>query len=268
MPEAGEAVAPAVARSVPALAVSGLVKHFGDKHAVDGVDLTVASGSFYGLAGPNGAGKTTTIRMVTGLLRPDAGEVTLAGVPVWPDPREAKALLGFVPDNPVLFDRLTATEMLEYAGLLRGMAADVVVRRSHDLLHVLDLEGDADRVIADFSLGMTKRIGLAVALLHSPHVLLLDEPFGSLDPVNTQVMEEMLQLYRSGGGTVIFSSHVMDVVQRLCDRVAVIADGRVIAEGTVPELAGTKSLQEAFVDLVGGRDLEEGELSWLSRSSD
>ena len=114
---------------------------------------------------------------------------------------------------------------------------------------------------------MTKRIGLAVALLHSPAVLVLDEPFGSLDPVNTQVMEEMLQRYRSGGGTVVFSSHVMDVVERLCDRVAIIQDGRLRAEGTVAELSGGRSLQDAFVDLVGGRDLQEGELSWLASSS-
>jgi ABC-2 type transport system ATP-binding protein len=132
---------------------------------------------------------------------------------------------------------------------------------------VLDLEGAGDRIIADYSLGMTKRIGLGVALLHSPRVLVLDEPFGSLDPVNTAVMEEMLQRYRAGGGTVLFSSHVMDVVERLCDRVAVIEGGRVRAEGTVRELAGGRTLQEAFVDLVGGRDLADGELSWLSSSS-
>jgi ABC-2 type transport system ATP-binding protein len=132
---------------------------------------------------------------------------------------------------------------------------------------VLDLEGASDKMIADYSLGMTKRIGLAVAVLHSPRVLVLDEPFGSLDPVNTQVMEDMLQRYRSGGGTVVFSSHVMDVVERLCDRVAVIEAGRVRAEGTVRELAGERSLQEAFVDLVGGRDLEDGDLTWLSSSS-
>jgi ABC-2 type transport system ATP-binding protein len=143
-----------------------------------------------------------------------------------------------------------------------------VAARATDLLRVLALEEDADRPIADFSLGMTKRIGLAVAMLNSPRVLILDEPFGALDPVNTQVMEAMLQRYRAGGGTVVFSSHVMDVVQRLCDRVAVIASGRRIAEGTVAELSGGGTLQEAFVDLVGGRDLGEDDLSWLSSSSD
>lgn len=250
-----------------AVSASGLVKVFGDKRAVDGLDLSIDSGLFYGIAGPNGAGKTTAIRMIIGLLQPDAGEAEVDGVAVWPDPTAAKARLGFVPDNPVLFDRLTGAEMLEYAGLLRRMDPAVIAARASELLRVLDLEEATDRVIADFSLGMTKRIGLAVALLHSPRVLVLDEPFGSLDPVNTQVMEEMLQRYRAGGGTVVFSSHVMDVVERLCDRVAIIEAGRLRAEGTVAELAGGRSLQDAFVDLVGGRDLDEGELAWLASSS-
>ena len=246
-----------------AVEATGLVKQFGEFRAVDGVDLSIPRGSFYGIAGPNGAGKTTAIRMVIGLLQPNEGNAVVDGVTVWPDPTTAKARLGFVPDNPVLFDRLTGPEMLEYAGLLRGMDPDTIRTRSADMLRVLDLEGDSDKLIADYSLGMTKRIGLAVALLNSPRVLILDEPFGSLDPVNTQVMEEMLQRYRTGGGTVVFSSHVMDVVERLCDRLVVIEKGRVRAEGTVDELSGGRSLQEAFVELVGGRDLEEGELSWL-----
>lgn len=251
-----------------AVRASGLVKKFGEVTAVDGVDLIIPQGSFYGIAGPNGAGKTTAIRMITGLLRPDSGNAVVAGAQVWPDPTAAKSHLGFVPDNPVLFNRLTAMEMLEFAGLLRGMDAAVTAGRAAELLRVLALEDTGDRVIADFSLGMTKRIGLAAALLHGPAVLILDEPFGSLDPVNTQVMEEMLQRYRTGGGTVVFSSHVMDVVERLCDRLVIIAGGKVLVEGTVPEIAGGKSLQDAFVSLVGGRDLEEGELGWLSSSSD
>lgn len=250
-----------------ALEARGLVKVFGDMRAVDGVDLTIPKGTFYGIAGPNGAGKSTTLRMLTGLLRPDAGTATLDGVAVWPDPLKAKSRVGFVPDNPVLFDRLTAGEMLEYAGMLRAMDPTVVAQRSTELIRVLDLADEAEKLIADFSLGMIKRIGLAVALLHSPRVLILDEPFGALDPVNTQVMEEVLQLYRRGGGTVVFASHVMDVLQRLCDRLVVIGAGRVLAEGTVAEVSGGRNLQDAFVELVGGRDLEEGELAWLSSSS-
>jgi ABC-2 type transport system ATP-binding protein len=249
-----------------AISIHGLVKTFGEVRSVDGLNLEVPEGAFYGVAGPNGAGKTTTIRMVTGLLEPDTGTITVAGTAVWPDPRPAKALLGYLADNPPLFARLNAREMLDYAGMLRGMAAADIRSRGDDLLRVLDLQDDARRPISDFSLGMTKRIGLAVAMLHSPRVLVLDEPFGALDPVNTAVMEQMLQRYRDGGGTVVFSSHVLDVVEKLCDRVAIIAKGALVAEGTVAELAKGGSLQDAFVDIVGGRDLEAGDLAWLSSS--
>ena len=251
-----------------AVQAKGLVKDFGDVRAVDGIDLRIPRGSFYGIAGPNGAGKSTTLRMLTGLLRPDAGSAEVGGVQVWPNPRLAKSVLGFVPDNPVLFDRLTAPEMLQYAGMLHRMPPEAIVARSTELLRVLDLEDSRNRLIADFSLGMVKRIGLGVALLHNPRVLVLDEPFGALDPVNAQVIEDLLQRFRSGGGTVVFASHVMDVVQRLCDRVVVIASGRVLAEGPVSEVSGGGNLQDAFVQLVGGRDLEEGELPWLSSWSD
>ena len=253
---------------VNAVEATGLVKVYGDKRVVDGIDLAIPRGSFYGIAGPNGAGKTTLIKMIIGLLRPNEGNAVVDGVAVWPDTTEAKRHLGFVPDNPVLFDRLSGREMLEYAGLLHGLEPTAIRARSEEMLRILGLDSAEDRQVGDYSLGMTKRMGLAVALLHSPRVLVLDEPFGSLDPVNTQVMEEMLQLYRKGGGTVVFSSHVMEVVERLCDRVVIIEQGAVRAEGTVAELAGGQSLKEAFVDLVGGRDLEEGELGWLSSSSD
>ena len=246
----------------------GLVKTFGELRAVDGVDLEIPQGSFYGIAGPNGAGKSTTLRMLTGLLRPDAGSAEVGGAQVWPNPLQAKALLGFVPDNPVLFERLTAPEMLQYAGLLRGLDPTVIAERSAELLRVLDLDDSRDRLIADFSLGMLKRVGLGVALLHNPRVMVLDEPFGALDPVNAQVIEDLLQRFRDSGGTVVFASHVMDVVQRLCYRVVVIAHGRVMAEGTIAEVSKGRNLQDAFVELVGGRDLDEGELSWLSSLSD
>ncbi len=249
-----------------AIQATAVVKKFGDVTSVDGLNLTIPQGTFYGIAGPNGAGKTTSIRMIAGLLEPDAGSIEVAGLAVWPNPRGAKAVLGYVADNPSLFGRLTAREMLDYTGMLRGMSAADIRTRGDDLLRVLDLEADAGRPIADFSLGMTKRVGLAVAMLHAPRVLILDEPFGALDPVNTQVMEQMLQRFREGGGTVVFSSHVLDVVQKLCDRVAIIAHGALVAEGTVAELSHGGSLQDAFVDIVGGRELAEGDLSWLSSS--
>lgn len=250
-----------------ALVCSGLTKAFGEHRAVDDLSLTIPAGSFFGICGPNGAGKTTMLRMATGLLKPDSGTVAVDGIDVWAEEVEVKRHFGFVPDNPRLFDRLTGPEQLQYIGMLRGMDEQTTRTRAADLLHVLDLDKDAGTLIADYSLGMTKRIGLASAVLHAPKVLILDEPFGSLDPVNTQVMEEMLNRHRAAGGTVVFSSHVMDVVERLCDRIVIIDHGAVRAEGTVAEVAGGKRLQEAFFDLVGGRDLDEGSLGWLGSSS-
>lgn len=250
-----------------AIAAEDLCKSFGDKRAVDHLTLAIPAGSFFGICGPNGAGKTTMLKMATGLLRPDSGSVSVDGADVWTDPVAAKRRFGFVPDNPRLFDKLNGPEMLEFIGALRGMDPAVVRERSEQILEVLDLAKDRSTLIADYSLGMTKRIGLAAAILHNPRVLILDEPFGSLDPVNTSVMEELLQLHRSGGGSVVFSSHVMDVVERLCDRIVIIDQGKVRAEGTVAEVAGGKRLQDAFVDLVGGRDLEDGSLGWLGSSS-
>lgn len=269
MPPAGYVVGVATEldSAAAAIAAEDLCKSFGDKRAVDHLTLAIPAGSFFGICGPNGAGKTTMLKMATGLLRPDSGSVSVDGADVWTDPVAAKRRFGFVPDNPRLFDKLNGPEMLEFIGALRGMDPAVVRERSEQILEVLDLAKDRSTLIADYSLGMTKRIGLAAAILHNPRVLILDEPFGSLDPVNTSVMEELLQLHRSGGGSVVFSSHVMDVVERLCDRIVIIDQGKVRAEGTVAEVAGGKRLQDAFVDLVGGRDLEDGSLGWLGSSS-
>lgn len=244
-----------------------LTRTFGDKVAVDHLSLRIPAGSFFGICGPNGAGKTTALKMATGLLKPTGGIVSVDGVDVWVDPVAAKRRFGFVPDNPQMFDRLNGPETLEFVGALHGMDPVVVRERSEQILEALDLAKDRGTLIADYSLGMTKRIGLAAAILHNPRVLILDEPFGSLDPVNTSVMEELLQLHRSGGGTVVFSSHVMDVVERLCDQIAIIDEGRVRAEGTVAEVSGGERLQDAFVELVGGRDLDDGSMGWLGSSS-
>jgi ABC-2 type transport system ATP-binding protein len=244
-----------VRTSVNAVQATGLTRTFGDVRAVDGIDLAIPRGSFYGIAGQSGAGKTTLLRLLIGLLWPDSGTVVLDGVKVWPDPDEAKQHVGFLPDRPVLFDRLTGAEMLEYVGLLRRMEPTLIRQRTADLLRVLDLERARDRPITQYSPGMTKRIGLAVALLHAPRVLVLDEPFVALDPDNTQAMEEMLRRHLQTGGTVVMSARVMDVVQRLCDRAVVIERGRVRAEGTVAELALARSGQHAF-DHVAGRDVQ------------
>ncbi len=249
----------------PALALRGLAKRFGDKIAVNGIDLDVPTGSFYGLVGPNGAGKTTTLSMATGLLRPDYGQAWVNGVDVWQDPLEAKRLMGILPDGVRLFDRLTGEQLVTYAGLLRGMDRDEVAERVADLLKALDLADDAGTLVVDYSAGMTKKIALASALVHAPRLLVLDEPFESVDPVSAANIRDILTTYVRSGGTVIVSSHVMDLVQRMCDHVAVIAAGTVLAAGTVDAVRGDASLEDRFVELVGGRNTAEG-LSWLRTS--
>lgn len=248
-----------------ALSIRGLAKQFGAKIAVNAIDLDVPAGSFYGLVGPNGAGKTTTLSMATGLLRPDAGTVLVHGVDVWANPLEAKRSMGLLPDGVRLFDRLTGEQLVTYAGLLRGMDKETVAHRVQDLLAVLDLAKDAGTLVVDYSAGMTKKIALAAAMIHAPQLLVLDEPFESVDPVSAANIRDILHNYVDSGGTVIVSSHVMDLVQRMCDHVAVIAAGRVLAAGTVDEVRGTQSLEDRFVELVGGRNQTVG-LQWLRTS--
>lgn len=252
-------------QTAPALAIRGLAKRFGQKIAVNGINLDVPAGSFYGLVGPNGAGKTTALSMATGLMRPDYGKVWVHGVDVWEKPLEAKRLMGVLPDGVRLFDRLTGEQLVTYAGLLRGMERETVAERTADLLKALDLAADAGTLVVDYSAGMTKKIALASALIHAPRLLVLDEPFEAVDPVSAANIRDILADYVSSGGTVIVSSHVMDLVQRMCDHVAVVAAGNVLAAGTVDEVRGGQSLEDTFVNLVGGRSTSEG-LSWLRTS--
>ncbi|MFI5928682.1 MULTISPECIES: ABC transporter ATP-binding protein [unclassified Micromonospora] len=249
----------------PALVLRGLAKRFDGTVAVAGVDLDVPAGSFYGLLGPNGAGKTTTLSMAVGLLRPDAGSAWVLGQDVWRDPVTAKQLLGVMPDGVRLFDRLSGAELLAYHGLLRGMDPAVVDQRAAELLDVLAL-GDAGRtLVVDYSAGMKKKIGLACALLHGPRVLVLDEPFEAVDPVSAALIRDILTRYAAGGGTVVFSSHVMEVVERLCSHVAILAQGTIKRVGTIADVRGDRSLEQVFVEVVGGRTATGDELSWLSR---
>jgi ABC-type multidrug transport system ATPase subunit len=249
------------------LSVSGLVKRFGQNVAVSGIDLEVRAGSFFGIVGPNGAGKTTTLSMVTGLLRPDAGSIVVHGIDVWAHPVEAKRIIGVLPDRLRLFDRLTGAQLLYYSGILRGLDADTVRIRSADLAAAFGLEDALNRLVADYSAGMTKKIALACALIHSPRILVLDEPFESVDPVSAVNVTEILQKYVASGGTVVLSSHGMDMIQRVCDHVAIIVEGAVLDSGTVEEVRGAKSLEERFVELAGGRKVAEG-MEWLHSFSD
>ncbi|WP_243063992.1 ABC transporter ATP-binding protein [Humibacter sp. RRB41] len=247
---------------LPALDLQGLRKEFGDTTAVDGIDLTIARGSFFGLVGPNGAGKTTALSMAVGQLRPDSGTASVLGYDVWSQPVEAKTRLGVLPDGESLPQRLTGTELLTYMGLLRGLDAQIVRSRIDELLTVLDMQDAGSRLVADYSTGMRKKIALAVALLHGPEVLVLDEPFEAVDPVSASTIRSILHGFIHTGGTVVFSSHVMALVEQLCDHVAVLAEGRIVAAGSLDEVRGTETLENAFADLVGvGR--EGAELSWF-----
>ncbi|TDC32348.1 ABC transporter ATP-binding protein [Micromonospora sp. 15K316] len=247
-----------------ALSLRGLAKRFDGKVAVAGVDLDVPAGSFYGLLGPNGAGKTTTLSMAVGLLRPDAGQARVLGQDVWADPVRAKQLLGVMPDGVRLFDRLSGAELLAYHGLLRGMDPTVVDQRAAELLDVLALTDAGRTLVVDYSAGMKKKIGLACALLHGPRLLVLDEPFEAVDPVSAALIRDILTRYVGSGGTVVFSSHVMEVVERLCSHVAILAEGTIKRVGTIDEVRGKRSLEEVFVEVVGGRTATGEELAWLS----
>ncbi|MFI2568724.1 ABC transporter ATP-binding protein [Cellulosimicrobium funkei] len=256
---------PAPPDPTAALSLRALWKRFGEKIAVAGIDLDVPAGSFYGLVGPNGAGKTTTLSMATGLLRPDAGSAHVHGTDLWADPVAGKRQLGVLPDGVRLFDRLTGAQLVTYAGLLRGMDRDTVAKRTTELLAALDLAKDANTFVVDYSAGMTKKIALATALIHAPRTLVLDEPFEAVDPVSAANIRDILAGYVASGGTVVVSSHVMDLVQRMCDHVAVVAGGHVLAAGTVDAVRGDQSLEDRFVELVGGRQSTEG-LAWLRSS--
>ena len=258
-------VSPAPVAGAAALEVRGLHKRFGEKVAVQDLSLTVPTGSFYGLVGPNGAGKTTTLSMATGLLMPDAGQALVHGVDMWREPVRAKAMLGNLADGVKLFDRLTGEQLVTYNGLLFGVPRDEIARRTADLLALMDMTDAAGTVVVDYSAGMTKKIALACALVHAPRLLVLDEPFESVDPVSAANIQDILAGYVEGGGTVIVSSHSMDLVQRMCDHVAIVAAGRLLVAGTVDEVRGGQSLQDRFVELVGGRRHTEGP-EWLRRS--
>ena len=247
---------------VAALQLRGVSKSFGETKAVDSIDITVRPGTFYGVVGPNGAGKTTTLSMATGLLRPDHGTIEVAGVDLGAEPARAKRLMGVLPDRLRTFDRLTGRQLLHYYGVLRGLRPAVVESRVADLARAFDLTDALGRTVADYSAGMTKKVMLAGAMIHSPRLLVLDEPFESVDPVSSAVILDILKAYVAHGGTVVLSSHGMELVERVCSGVAVIVAGQVLAEGTVEEVRGELTLEQRFIELAGGLSDVEG-LEWL-----
>ncbi|ADP38518.1 ABC transporter ATP-binding protein [Gardnerella vaginalis] len=248
---------------VPAVSIRGFVKTFGKKVAVDNLSLDIPAGSFYGLVGPNGAGKTTTIKMLTGLLMPDAGSASIFGNDVWSDVNSAKRSIGLMPQADEIFKTITGLQLLTYAGMLRDMSRAESVKRANDLLSAFDLTEAANTIVSDYSTGMTKKICLATAMIHSPRVLVLDEPFEAVDPVSSANLKDILAEYVSTGGTVIISSHVMELVEKMCSHVAIINEGHVAASGTLEEVAQGKDLEDRFMELVGGRHAA-ARIDWLN----
>lgn len=252
-------------KSVQTVQLRGLIKDFDTQRAVNNVNLDIPRESFYGIVGRNGAGKTTTLSMLTGMLRPTYGQVLIDGIDMWQNPLEAKRKIGVLPDGVYLFDKLTGEQLITYAGRLHGLDKNTVAERTADLLRVMDLQDAAGKQVADYSAGMTKKVSLAAAMIHAPSLLVLDEPFEAVDPVSASNIQDILRAFVAQGGTVIVSSHVMDLVQRLCDHVAVMNQGQILAAGTVAQVRGEQSLEDRFVELVGGRVHSEG-LSWLKSS--
>jgi ABC-2 type transport system ATP-binding protein len=246
-----------------------LTRQFDKKTAVDHINFTVTEGEFFGFLGPNGAGKSTTINMLVGLLRPTTGSARIAGVDIWQRPLEAKRHLGVVPEGLNLYQRLSAREFIRFAGTMYGVSKEDVEMRTAELLALLDLEDDADKLIVDYSHGMRKKTALAAAIIHAPRVLFLDEPFEGIDAISGRAIRDVLRQLRGRGTTIFFSSHILEVVERLATRVAVIADGRIVAEGSIDELrqraetGETATLEDLFLKAVGATAATEGRLSWL-----
>jgi ABC-2 type transport system ATP-binding protein len=240
--------------SESALQVRGLTKRF-DRLAVDALDLTIRSGEFYALLGPNGAGKTTTLRMVAGLLRPDAGSVSVLGIDALRDPVAAKQITAWVSDEPMIYDKLTPLEYLEFVAGLWGIDPRVSEPSAHDLLISLGLEPHLHERCEGFSKGMRQKVALAGALVHDPRLIILDEPLTGLDAVSARHVKGLLQDRVRAGGTVIMTTHILEVAERMADRIGVIASGRLVAEGTLAELRqqngkNDTSLEDMFIALV------------------
>lgn len=245
-----------------AISMRGVSKSFGPRDALTDVAFDVPRGVFFGLVGPNAAGKTTLLRAVTGLGAPDHGSITILGRSVWPDPSSIRACTGTLPDDLRLLERLSGRELLAYCGLIRRINPIEVQRRTEQLLDVLGFGANADELVADYSTGMRKKIGLAAAMIHAPGVLVLDEPFESVDPISVRSLLDVLRAYQRAGGTVILSSHVMDTVEKLCSHVAILHHGRVLASGTIDSVTNGMGLEDRFIDSVGGQRSDD-ELSWL-----
>jgi len=251
-----------------ALVVEGLTKVFRRQTAVDHLSFRVARGRFFGFLGPNGAGKSTTIKMLTGLLRPTEGDALVEGVRLSQDLLGVKRVIGILPEELPLYERLTGEEYLQFAGRMHGLPRAETGRRAAELLEFLTLADDRGKLIADYSQGMKKKLALAAALIHNPRVLFLDEPLNGIDPISGRVVTDLLRRMTAKGVTLFFTTHVLDVVERLCDEVAVIDRGRIVAQGTLDEIRVQRevgqdaTLEDVFLKLVAA-DVRREDLTWI-----
>jgi ABC-2 type transport system ATP-binding protein len=246
----------------PAIVIRDLRKRYANKAAVDGLTLEVPRGSFFGFLGPNGAGKSTTIRMLTGLAPATSGTIEILGYPMPGKEIEIKKRIGLVPDESLLFDRLTGPEYLEFVGRMYALDRKLARERARELLDLFELTADKKQIIGEYSKGMRKRVAMAASLIHHPELFLMDEPFEGVDAVGARLMKDILLEQVRKGATVFLTSHVLEVVERLCDHVAIINEGHIIRQGTIDELRDSDvSLEQAFVRIVGYREHER--LDWL-----
>ncbi len=246
-----------------AVEVRGLRKVYGTKAAVDGLDLVVPCGCFFGFLGPNGAGKTTTIRMLMGLIPPTSGKISILGLNMPADDVEIKKRIGLVPDETLLFDQLTGMEYIEFVGRMYGLEKSSSRERARELMALFELDSRQRKLIGEYSKGMRKRVAMAAALIHRPQLFLMDEPFEGVDAVGARLMKDILLDQVRSGATIFLTSHVLEVVERLCHRVAIIHDGRLVVDDSIGNLrSGAETLEDIFVRVVGGGRNREP-IEWL-----
>lgn len=253
-----------MASTLPLIKTRHLVKNFGDKRAVNDVSFDVRSGEIFGFLGPNGAGKTTTIKMIVGLLQPSSGSIQVGNYDVQTQPQQAKAITGYVPDTPNLYAKLTGRELLQFIGDLYGIEKQQVERRIEELLRLFDLAQASNDTIDSYSHGMQQKTALAAALVHDPRVLVLDEPTVGLDPKSARLIKDILRQMAERGAAIFLSTHILEIAERMCDRIAIIHQGQLVAVGTFDELralrgveGGESSLEDIFLSLTGGAEYAE-----------
>jgi len=242
--------------------LESLTKTYGKFVAVDNIDLHVPRGTMFGFVGPNGAGKTTTLRIIAGIMRPTAGRIWLGGDDVVADPMAAKARLGFIPDRPFLYEKLTGAEFLQFVAGLYGQDGEVVEKRIDELLEVFELSRWKHELIESYSHGMRQKLIISSALIHRPECIVVDEPMVGLDPKAARLLKDILRQFVDRGGTVLMSTHTLDIAETMCDKIAIIQAGKIVAQGTMAELreqtaAGDASLEELFLKLTGGLAIRE-----------